>query len=98
VKPNAYRRKTPRLFAFLLEHRPAGLAEAGLLPPQAGSDRPDIGNLARAETVDVGCAGPFLFGCCEFGERGAGREQSEKKSERERQTDAGLGCLTSVKF
>ena len=48
----------------LLEHRAAGLAEAGLLPPQAGGNCPHIWDLACAKTIDVGGAGLFLFGRC----------------------------------
>ena len=45
----------------LLEYGPAGLAEAGLLPPQAGGDGPNVRDLAGAKPIDVGRAGPFLF-------------------------------------
>jgi hypothetical protein len=55
----------------LLEHRPAGLAEIGLLPPQAGGDGPDVGDFTGAETVNVGRAGPFLLRRSRFGSRGA---------------------------
>ena len=65
-------RQRPPPRSLLLEHRPAGLAEVGFLPPQTGGDRLHIRDFAGAETVDVGRAGPLLFGCCEFGERGPG--------------------------
>jgi hypothetical protein len=42
----------------LLEHRPAGVAEARLLPPQAGGDGAGVGNFAGAKAIDVGRAGP----------------------------------------
>jgi len=48
----------------LLEHRPAGFAEAGLLPPQAGGNCPHIWDLAWTKTIDVGGAGFFLFRRC----------------------------------
>jgi hypothetical protein len=48
----------------LLEHRPAGFAEAGLLPPQAGGNCPHIRDLAWTKTIDVGGAGFFLFRRC----------------------------------
>ena len=47
---------------LLLEHRRAGRAQARLLPPQAGGDRPRIGYLAGTEPVDVGGAGLALPG------------------------------------
>jgi hypothetical protein len=64
----------------LLEHRPAGLAEAGLLPPQAAGDGPDVGDFAGAETVDVGRAGPPLCRRPRFGQRRIGCEQREKET------------------
>ena len=82
-KRKACRPTAVRLFAFLLEHRPAGFAEIRFLPSQAGGDRPDVGNLPRAEAVDVGRAGPLLFGGCEFGVRQAGCEPAEKQAERQ---------------
>jgi hypothetical protein len=39
----------------LLEHRPAGFAEAGLLPPQAGVIA-RIRDLAWTKAIDVGCS------------------------------------------
>lgn len=48
----------------LLEHRPAGIAEAGPLPAQAGGDGPDVRDFAGAKPVDVGRAGLFLFRRC----------------------------------
>lgn len=68
---------------FCSNTAPAGFAEVGFLPSQAGGDRPDVGNLARAEAVDVGRAGPLLFGGCEFGVRQAGCEPAEKQAERQ---------------
>src|SRR5450755_3899871 len=51
----------------LLEHGPAGVAKAGLLPPQARGDGPNVRDLAGAKPVDVGCAGPFLVRRSGFG-------------------------------
>jgi hypothetical protein len=48
----------------LLEHRSAGFAEAGLLPPQAGGNGPHIRDLAWTKTTDVGGAGFFLLRRC----------------------------------
>lgn len=76
------------LFPSLLEYRAAGLAEVGFLPAQAGGDRLHIWDFTGTEPVNVGRAGPLLFGGCEFGERGAGCEQSEDETERQRQTGA----------
>ena len=53
----------------LLEYRPAGVAEAGLLPPQAGGDRPRVGDFAGAETIEVGRARPLLFRRADIGRR-----------------------------
>jgi hypothetical protein len=47
----------------------AGLAEARLLPPQAGGDGADVGDFAGAKAVDVGRAGPFLPGRAGLGRR-----------------------------
>jgi hypothetical protein len=55
----------------LVEHCPAGLAKAGLLPPQAGGNRPHIRDFAGAQAIDVGRAGPALFGRCKVGPRRA---------------------------
>jgi hypothetical protein len=60
-----------RDFSSLLEHRPAGIAETGLLPPQAGGDGANVGDFAGAKTVDVGRAGPSLLRRCQIGQRRA---------------------------
>src|SRR5207302_7981305 len=64
----------------LLEHGPAGRAQAGLLSPQAGGDGANIRDFAGAESIDVGRAGPSLRrpGC---GQRGTGCEQGERQSQ-----------------
>jgi len=49
------------LGALLLEHRRASRAQVRLLPPQAHGNRPGVRDLAGAEPVDVGGAGPALF-------------------------------------
>jgi hypothetical protein len=64
----------------LLEHRPAGLAQAGLLPPQAGDNCPHIWDLACAKTIDVGGAGLFLFRRCLRSQRGSGCQQCKRQS------------------
>jgi len=53
----------------LLEHGATGLAEAGLLPTQAGGDRPHVGNFARAKPVDVRRTRPPLLRGCGHGHR-----------------------------
>ncbi len=71
----------------LFENCPAGIAEIGLLPPQACGDGPDIGNFAGAETIDVGGAGLFLLRRCQIRKRGSRCRQDDTKTERE--TDDG---------
>ena|SRR5882724_3240869 len=69
------------LSGLLLEHRPAGFAQASLLPPQAGDNGPHIWDLAWAKTIDVGGAGLFLFRRCLRSQRGCRCEQCERQSE-----------------
>jgi hypothetical protein len=52
----------PRLVVGLLERRPAGLAQARLLPPEAGGDGADVGDFAGTQTIDIRRAGPTLLG------------------------------------
>jgi hypothetical protein len=66
--------------SLLFEYRPAGHAEIGFLPPQAGGDRPDIRDLAGAETINVGGAGFFLFRRCEFSARGPDGGKRDQKA------------------
>jgi hypothetical protein len=68
-----------RASSSLLEHRPAGVAEARPLSPQAVGDGPHIGDFAGAEPIDVGRAGPLLFRGREIGPRGACRRQRENE-------------------
>ena len=65
----------------LLEHGPAGRAQAGLLSPQAGGDGANIRDFAGAESIDVGRAGPSLLRRPGCGQRGTGREQGERQSQ-----------------
>lgn len=58
---------TPRSISSLLEHRPAGIAKVGLLPPQAGGNGPDVRDFAGAQTIDVGRAGLALLRRCKLG-------------------------------
>jgi hypothetical protein len=51
----------PHLVGGLLERRPAGLAQARLLPPEASGDGADVGNFAGTQTIDIRCAGPTLL-------------------------------------
>src|SRR5207247_2978698 len=64
-----------------LEHGPAGLAQDGLLSPQAGGDGADVRDFAGAETIDVGRAGPSLLRRPGCGQRGTGREEGERQSQ-----------------
>jgi hypothetical protein len=64
---------------LLFEHRAAGFAEIGLLPPQAGSDRPDVRDFACAQTVDIRRAGPFLFRRRNVRACGTGSEHGERQ-------------------
>ena len=64
----------------LLEHRPAGFAQAGLLPPKAGDNGPHIWDLAWAKTIDVGGAGLSLLRRCLRSQRGCRCEQCERQS------------------
>jgi hypothetical protein len=50
-----------------LEHRPAGVAETGLLASQAGGDGPDVRDFAGAKSIDVRHASLFLFWRCNRG-------------------------------
>lgn len=74
----------------LLEHRPAGVAEARLLPPQAGGDGAGVGNFAGAKAIDVGRAGPLLFGRRQISQCGTGRQQRDQESER--RSKMGAAC------
>lgn len=47
--------------ALLLEHRPACLAQARLLPSQAVGDGAGVGDFAGAEAIDIRRAGPALL-------------------------------------
>src|ERR1700721_2361478 len=92
--------KRPAGIHSSLEHRPAGVAETALLPPQASGDGPYIRNLAGAKPVDVGCAGPLLFRGSGLGwspaSWGQGEKQAEGQStlEQARQdAESGKSCL-----
>jgi tetratricopeptide (TPR) repeat protein len=89
-KPPASRSPRLPLMPSLLEHRPAGVAEAGLLAPQAGGDGADIGDFAGAKPIHIGRAGLFLFRGGEVGQRGTGGEQGQ------RQRQMGTACQGPV--
>ena len=73
---------------FRFEHRPAGVAEDGLLPAQAGRDGPHVRDFAGAEAIDVGRAGLFLLRRGEVGQRRTAGEQRENQTERRREMSA----------
>jgi hypothetical protein len=86
--------------ALLLEHRRASLALARLPPPQAGGDRPGIGDIAGAEPIDVRGAGLALLERDLAGPlRGSRslRQQREQETERRGPVGPVKRCRTSCK-
>jgi hypothetical protein len=82
---------------LLLEHRRTGRAQARLLPAQACGNRPGIRNLAGAQAVDVGRAGPALVGSALLGIGRADRHQCEQEAECRSPAATTEKCRTSCK-
>ena len=82
---------------LLPEHRRTGRAQARLLPAQACGNRPGVRDLAGAEAVDVGRAGPALFGGALLGSGRAARKQRDEQAECRSPARTKEPCCTSRK-